>query len=968
MDHQALSILIVEDDPAHAEAVRRALETSWDTWVFRHAETLAESRRAIADALPDLVISDLNLADGKAYDLLPDNGDGVPYPLLVMTSHGDEQMAVQAMKSGALDYVVKSPETFAEMPRLVERVLREWQYIRERRVAEAALRESRRRLSDIIDFLPDATFAIDVDGRVIAWNRAVEKMTGVAKEAILGQTGHVYAVPFYGIARPVLLDLVLHDDLDLQANYDFVRREGDRLIAEVFDPHIFGGRGAYLWITASPLYDGDGKRVGAIESVRDITESKRAQNEIARAYGESRAITQAVRDTLYMIDLEGHLLWWNKHMEEVTGLAPGELSGRLYLDFFVEEDVAKVAASLREAMATGFAELEARIKTIAGIVPYHYHGVLVRDDLGKVIGIAGVGRDISEQVRSREKLRLSATVLESTREGVMVTDANGILVAVNHAFTEITGYSESEALGRHPRMLQSGRQERDFYQAMWASIGETGHWQGEIWNRDRRGKIYPEWLTISAVRNAEGETVNYVGVFSDISHIKQSEAKLERLAHYDPLTDLPNRLLLTSRLRHAIDKAERGKTELAVLFLDLDNFKHVNDSLGHPAGDELLRVIAKRLQTRIREGDTLARLGGDEFVVVLETLRRSDEAAMVAQSVIQLMEEPFMLPGGHEIYIGVSVGISLYPDNGQDATQLIRNADTAMYLAKSQGRNTYRFYTSALTAAANQRLNLESKLRRALERGEFVLHYQPQVSIPDGRIVGMEALLRWHHPEEGLIPPLRFIPLAEETGLIQPIGKWVLRTACAQLRAWVDQGMPLLTMAVNLSPRQFAQPDLVEQVREALEFGELPAQYLELEITESAIMDSGEKARTTLKALKDLGITLSIDDFGTGYSSLAYLKQLPIDKLKIDKSFVDGIPDDRNDAAITATIISMAKNLNLSVLAEGVETEAQRHFLSEPGCDAYQGYLFSRPLPAADIAAMCLNSSCPVPGPAMSGN
>jgi EAL domain-containing protein (putative c-di-GMP-specific phosphodiesterase class I) len=341
---------------------------------------------------------------------------------------------------------------------------------------------------------------------------------------------------------------------------------------------------------------------------------------------------------------------------------------------------------------------------------------------------------------------------------------------------------------------------------------------------------------------------------------------------------------------------------------------------------------------------------------------------MVAQSVIQLMEEPFMLPGGHEIYIGVSVGISLYPDNGQDATQLIRNADTAMYLAKSQGRNTYRFYTSALTAAANQRLNLESKLRRALERGEFVLHYQPQVSIPDGRIVGMEALLRWHHPEEGLIPPLRFIPLAEETGLIQPIGKWVLRTACAQLRAWVDQGMPLLTMAVNLSPRQFAQPDLVEQVREALEFGELPAQYLELEITESAIMDSGEKARTTLKALKDLGITLSIDDFGTGYSSLAYLKQLPIDKLKIDKSFVDGIPDDRNDAAITATIISMAKNLNLSVLAEGVETEAQRHFLSEPGCDAYQGYLFSRPLPAADIAAMCLNSSCPVPGPAMSGN
>ncbi len=837
--------------------------------------------------------------------------------------------------------------------------------ISERKQGELALRESQRQLLDIIDFLPDATFAIDAQGRVIAWNRAVEKMTGVAKAEMLGRGDHAYAVPFYGEARPALLDMVLAGATDLEKKYNFVRREADSLFAEVFDPYLYDGKGAYLWATASPLFDSDGKVVGAIESVRDITESKRVQDQIARAYGESRAITQAVRDSLYMFDLAGRLLWWNKHLEEVTGLAPETLRGRPYLEFFAEEDLAKAEASLREAVAAGFSEMEARIKTGSGLVPYHYHSVIVRDEQGEIIGVAGVGRDISEQVRNREKLRLSAAVLESTREGIMVTDADGMLISVNQAFTEITGFSEAEALGKHPRMLHSGRQKRDFYQALWASIVATGHWKGEIWNRHRSGKVYPEWLTISAVRNSEGEVTNYVGVFSDISHLKQSEAKLEHLAHYDPLTDLPNRLLLTSRLSHAIDQAERGHTRLAILFLDLDHFKHVNDSLGHPAGDDLLQAISNRLKTRIRDGDTLARLGGDEFVVVLEALHRPDEAAMVAHSIIELLEAPFDLPGDHEIYIGASIGISLYPDNGADATQLIRNADTAMYLAKSQGRNTYRYYTEALTTAANERLLMESRLRRALDRGEFVLHYQPQIAIPGGHVIGVEALLRWQHPEEGLIPPLRFIPLAEETGLIQPIGRWVLRTACAQLRAWVDAGLPPLTMAVNLSPKQFAQPDLVEQVCEALELTGLPPEHLELEITESAIMESGEKARTTLKALKNLGIMLSIDDFGTGYSSLAYLKQLPIDKLKIDKSFVDGIPHDRNDTAITTTIIAMAKNLNLRVLAEGVETEAQRLFLSEPGCDAYQGYLFSRPIPAAEIAALAPQAFYPLSETAM---
>ena len=1082
MNRQPFSVLIVEDDPAHAEAVRRALASTRDCCQLMLATTLAEGRRAIAEKTPDLVVADLNLADGKAFDLLSGNAEALPYPLLVMTSHGDEQLAVQALQSGALDYVVKSPRTFAEMPQLVDRVLRRWQDIQERRRAEAALREreaslrsiienapnvaiqgydldgqvlfwnhasrrlfgwseqeaigktldqllltpeeaaqfrlglqkiassgqpigplecelrhrdghrvhclstefeigpiqgrraficmdvditdrvraqtalgeSQRRLADIIDFLPDATFAIDAEGRVLAWNRAVEKMTGTAKEAIIGRGNHVYGVPFYGEARPALVDLVLDQDLDTERLYDFVRREGDRLVAETFDPYLYGGKGAYLWATASPLYDSRGKVVGAIESVREITERKRAEQEILRAYGESRAITQAVRDILYMVDLHGRLLWWNQHAEEVTGLPAEALRERHYLGFFVDADVPRVHAAMETVLATGYAEVEARMNTASGVRPYQYHGVRVHNEAGEVVGIAGVGRDISEQVRSQEKLRLSATVLESTREGVMVTDADGKLIAVNHAFTEITGFSETEALGQHPRMLHSGRQQRDFYRAMWASIAETGHWQGEIWDRRKDGEVYPAWLTISAVRDGEGKAVQYVGVFSDITSIKQSEARLEHLAHYDPLTGLPNRLLLTSRLHHAIDQARRHHHRVAVLFLDLDHFKRVNDSLGHPVGDDLLQAIARRLQTRIREEDTLARLGGDEFVVVLEALKRPDEAATVAQSIVELIERPFELPGGHEIYLGVSIGISLHPDNGRDAIELIRNADTAMYQAKAHGRNTFRFYTEALTLAASERLSLESKLRRALDRGEFRLHYQPQVSIPGGRIIGMEALLRWQHPDQGLVFPLRFIAIAEETGLIQPIGKWVLDSACAQLRAWLDAGLPLITMAVNLSTRQLAQPDLVQQVRTALARARLPAACLELEITESAIMERGERAIGTLGALKELGITLSIDDFGTGYSSLAYLKQLPIDKLKVAKGFVDGIPGDHSDAAITTTIIAMARNLGLRVLAEGVETEAQRRFLGEPGCDAFQGYLFSRPLTAEDAAVLLL--------------
>ena len=552
--------------------------------------------------------------------------------------------------------------------------------------------------------------------------------------------------------------------------------------------------------------------------------------------------------------------------------------------------------------------------------------------------------------RHEESLRLSAAVIKSTQDAVMITDLERTILSVNPSFTEITGYTEDEAIGQTPRLLNSQRHDFLFYQRMWKSIQECGYWQGEIWNRRKNGELYPEWLTLSTVRDEKGELVNYVGVFSDISQVKQVEQKLEHLAHYDALTDLPNRLLLQCRLEHAIEQARRGHRSLGVLFLDLDRFKHVNDSLGHPAGDELLQIVAKRLQRRLRDVDTLARLGGDEFVVLLESLKDVKDAVNIAQTLIALIREPIYLSCGREVYVGVSVGISIFPEDGADAEQLIRNADTAMYQAKENSCGSFHLYTESMTRRIEERLEMEARLRRALTENELILHYQPLISVASSRCIGVEALVRWNDPEEGgLIAPGTFIPLAEETGLILPLGDWVLHTACRQMKAWLDSGLALETLAVNLSPTQFKQPDIHRRIAACLTETGLPPSHLELEITESAIMEQGPDAVEKLAELKRLGVRLAIDDFGTGYSSLSYLKDFPIDKLKIDRSFVRDITTSSATAEIAAIIITMARTLKLESLAEGVELDEQLQFLKSRGCDSCQGFLFSRPVPAESI-------------------
>ncbi len=564
---------------------------------------------------------------------------------------------------------------------------------------------------------------------------------------------------------------------------------------------------------------------------------------------------------------------------------------------------------------------------------------------------AQLSRYASALALSNEALRLDVTVFENTQEGIMITDADQHVVSVNPAFARITGYQRTEFLGQTPDQLYSPRHDMAFRQRVAEAVANSGQWQGELWNLRKNGEEFPEWCSINAIRDAAGRITHYARVFSDISSLKESEAKLDQLAHHDPLTGLPNRLLLDARVAHALTRAARHQNTLAVLFIDLDRFKNVNDTLGHPAGDLLLQQVAARISGCVREQDTVSRLGGDEFTVLLEDVADAGAVGTVARKILGVLAAKISLHG-HEVFISGSIGISLYPDDGKDATTLFKHADSALYRAKEQGRDNYQFYTEELTALAEARLEAENDLRQALDAEQFTVYYQPQVDLHGGQINGMEALVRWRHPRKGLVLPEEFIPLAEETGLIVPLGAWVLSTACSQTKAWLDAGLQVVPVSVNLSPREFRQKDLVEKVAGALAETGLPARYLELEITEGLAMYNVEESIAILHRLKDLGVRIAIDDFGTGYSSLNYLKRFPIDKIKIDLSFVQHITTDPDDAAISEAIINLSHSMSRKVIAEGVETEAQREFLTARHCDEMQGFHFSRPVPAEAMEHM----------------
>jgi len=570
-----------------------------------------------------------------------------------------------------------------------------------------------------------------------------------------------------------------------------------------------------------------------------------------------------------------------------------------------------------------------------------------------------LNREIAERSRAEAELRIAAIAFDS-QEGMMVTDAHGVILRVNRAFAEETGYSAEDVVGRKRTMLTSGREDAALYDAMWETVQRSGTWQGEVWDRRKNGEVYPVWLTISAVKGQGGLVTHYVATHIDITQRKAVEDQLHKLAFYDPLTQLPNRRLLLDRLGHVLAGSTRSRNQGAIMFIDLDNFKALNDTQGHDVGDRLLVEVAQRLKSSVRQGDTVARLGGDEFVVMVQDLAADSmvvaQVEAVAGKILAALDCPYRLVFDAEFgrrnalnyHCTASIGITLFGAHSTNVDELLKQADLAMYQAKDSGRNAIRFFDPEMQAAITSRVALEADLREAVEAGQFQLYYQPQVVGESHRLTGAEALLRWHHSRRGMVPPSEFIPLAEETGLILPLGQWVLETACAQLATWASQPeMAQLTVAVNVSAHQIRQTDFVDQVLAVLADTGANPQRLKLELTESLLVSNVEDIIAKMTLLKSKGVGFSLDDFGTGYSSLSYLKRLPLDQLKIDQSFVNEVLTDANDAAIAKMIVALAESLGLAVIAEGVETEEQRNFLAESGCHAYQGYLFSKPLPLA---------------------
>jgi diguanylate cyclase (GGDEF)-like protein/PAS domain S-box-containing protein len=574
---------------------------------------------------------------------------------------------------------------------------------------------------------------------------------------------------------------------------------------------------------------------------------------------------------------------------------------------------------------------------------------------GVIAGIIIMSEDISARKRAEEQMRIAAVAFQS-RDGMIVTDADGVILQVNQAFTDVTGYTAADAVGQTPALLRSGRQDSTYFRNMWQALAHEGTWAGEIWNRRKDGGIYPEWLSISSVKNAAGNVTHYLGTYSDIRDPKEAERKILELAFYDPLTGLPNRRLLLDRLNHAMGACAREGNYGAMLLIDLDHFKTLNDTRGHDVGDQLLVEVARRLVQTLRETDSAARLGGDEFVILLEGLSEEQSAAatnaeFIAEKIRAAISSPVTL-GENLYHATTSIGVTLFRDRDDGADALFRQADLALYQAKDAGRDTIRFYSPSMQALVDERAKLEGGLRQALAQDEFLLYFQSQVD-RRGTIVGAEALLRWQPQGQEMISPGDFIPVAEDSGLIVPISAWVLESACRQLARWAqDPATMHLRLSINISARQFHQPDFVEQVKSALiRHGANPRRIM-LELTETLLLKNVDKAIQTMKALKEIGAGFSIDDFGVGYSSLFYLKRLPLDQIKIDRSFVRDIACDPDDRAIVQAIISLAHGLGLQVVAEGVETEAQRDFLAARECHVYQGYLFGHPAPIEDFGRL----------------
>ncbi len=788
---------------------------------------------------------------------------------------------------------------------------------------------------------------------VLRCNRKFEEIFGFLPGELVGQSTRVlfacdedFAATGLRFASTELANRGFSDELR------YVRKDGTPIWVQAWGQQLHEGDDDHWVWTHLDVTRQHVAEQALLQGHREL-ESKVAErtSELTQQLHFMHQLIEAIPGPVFYKDAQACYLGGNSAFSRCIGIAPADLVGKSPHDVAPADLADKYLADDLALLAKpGKHIYESQVRYADGSrhdVMLH-KATFTRQD-GSIGGIVGVMLDITERKQLEVRVQQAATVFDSTADGVTITAPDGCILAVNRAFTEITGYTEAEALGHNPRLLRSGYHDDAFYRRMWATITRDGRWQGELWNKRKDGRVFPQWLTITAVKNQSGQVIHYVGVFSDTSAIKKAQEQIDHQAQHDPLTGLPNRLRLEDRLHRATQRACSDHTSFALLFINLDRFKSINDTFGHHLGDRVLCKIAERLSRLTRASDTLARLGGDEFLIILEDIAQPAEAVRLAEQILKNLRDcPVTLE--QDFYIGASIGISLFPQDGDDASTLIRNADVAMYRAKERGRNTCEFFTQELPTFSLERFQLEASLRQGIGRDELRVYLQPQFSLRSGKLIGAEALVRWQHPELGLLAPGHFIAIAEDSGLIVPLGEWVQRAACAQWALWVAAGRNPGVLSLNVSGIEFRRGHIIESLRTTLAQTQLPAPLLELEITESAIMSHAESSIQMLNELRLMGVSLAIDDFGTGYSSLAYLKRLPLNKLKVDQSFVRGLPGDAEDGAITRAVIALGHSLQLKVIAEGVETEEQRAFLTAEGCDEMQGYLRGKPVPFDEFA------------------
>lgn len=815
------------------------------------------------------------------------------------------------------------------------------------RQAHVEMEASRDRYVDLYEFSPVSYLTLSSSGTISEANLTATGLLGEERRKLLKRRFANFVVPEDIDRWHQYFLRVLQSDVQQDCELSIRRADDSRLDIHLNVRRMENDSGGYaVRIALTDITET--RRIEAdLRKLHEIEEQAVAREKYEYAYQEWINAMDAVHDPIFLHDMEFRVLRCNKAYQEYAGIPFKQIIGQPYYEVFpkTHAPACYCLRALEKAEAENTAE---NAEELIGGISFRSRSFAIRDEQGTYLYSVHIMEDITECKKAVENQNIAAIVFEA-QEGMLVADANGLILTVNRSFTKITGYLPEEVIGKNPRILSSGRHDQSFYDAMWASIKRLGYWEGEIWNKRKNGEVYPEHLCITAVKDKGGVLRNYVATLTDITMSRDAADEIQHLAFYDTLTRLPNRRLLLERLKLALASSARTGNYGAILFLDLDNFKALNDTLGHDIGDLLLQAVALRLESCVREGDTVARLGGDEFVIIMNELSDQDlEAAAqteaIGKKILNELNLPYQL-ASYDYRSTPSIGANLFIGHKTSIEELLKQSDIAMYQAKKAGRNTLRFFDPAMQESIIERARIEAELQAALENRQFELYYQIQVD-SSGHALGAEALIRWNHPDRGMVPPIQFIPLAEETGQILLIGHWVLDTACAQLALWQKNALTRdLTLSVNVSARQFHQDDFAGQVRQVLLHHAINPAKLKLEPTESILLDNIDEAVATMNALKVLGIQFALDDFGTGFSSLQYLKRLPLNQLKIDQSFVSDLDSGENDRAIVRTIIAMAHGLNLDVIADGVETAEQLQVLQQNGCQHFQGYLFGAPVP-----------------------